>query len=360
MDKLVTDSAAQPTTTRLPTPSPSTAPQVPTGSYVPPPSYVLLPAEPDAHPHTVPSASGRTYITKRQRGSDAITVGTLLLYLPNFLYSLLVMGILPWLFHTVGLVMLFAWLLSGALVFCRTVENVFAHRLLRMRRPTPDERARLEPAWHEVASRAGVQACGYELWVENSPGLNASVAGGHIVCVTGFALHHLPDRELAALLARELGRHVAGHSWSSLLGRWYAVPGELAWSTLRAALRKLSRILGVSATALALLAFVGFTVMTAGTLCGLPLALLATPYLLAYVHRRAELRADRHAAALGFGTALVSALERVHEDERKKAGLRAWVRPRTAAHGLLQRLLATHPEQHIRINRLVPLLHRSL
>ncbi|WP_189931872.1 M48 family metalloprotease [Streptomyces sulfonofaciens] len=291
---------------------------------------------------------------------DTAAVGTLLLYVPNFLCSLLVMGLVPLALGTAGLLVPVAWLLSGILVFWRRAESFIAHRLMKVRRPTPDERARLEPAWCAVTARAGVHMDSYELWVEDSNDLNASTATGHILCTTRFALRHLPDGELAAVLAHELGHHVGGHSWSALLGQWYAVPGQLVWRGVRTAAARFLRASGLFVTGLVVPALAVLAVMMADALYGLPFLLLATPYLIAYVRRRGVLRADRHAAALGFGTMLVAALERSQHGERTGLNELVTESGRTGKEkGALHRLLAAHPGPRTRIHHLVPFLETA-
>ncbi|WP_406104658.1 M48 family metalloprotease [Streptomyces sp. NBC_01003] len=107
---------------------------------------------------------------------------------------------------------------------------------------TAQERQRLEPVWREVTARAGVDARTYELWVEDSDGLNAVAAAGHIVGVTRFAMSELPNGESAAVTAHELGHHVGGHTWSSLLGYWCALPGRIAWRVFRGIGRALFKV----------------------------------------------------------------------------------------------------------------------
>ncbi|SDN06643.1 Zn-dependent protease with chaperone function [Streptomyces sp. cf386] len=309
-------------------------------------------------------STGRLHFAARQRGLDATALGQLVLYLPGTVMSLVVLllisgGLDAWLgvpFWILPLV----WLLSGALLFHRPVEDFLALHLLRLQRPLPDEYARLAPIWREVTARAGVDGRTYELWVQDSDDLNAYAAAGHIVGVTRFALDNLSSAQLAAILAHELGHHTGGHVWSSLLGEWYALPGRLAWRVIRSVM-----VLAVawasyySWLATALLIFVTglLTISTLEKLYGLPLILLVTPYLIAAVGRRAELRADQHAAGLGFARELAGVLQAMHEAERK-----ARLAAMTAAGGkdpqpgLLARLLATHPDYPTRLHRLRPYL----
>lgn len=101
-------------------------------------------------------------------------------------------------------------------------------RLYRLRYPTPEEDRKLRSAWRRVTARAGVDADAYQLWVEDSTGINAMAAAGHIVGVTSHSLRTLTPGKLAGVLAHELGHHVGGHAWSSLLTFWYALrkPGS--------------------------------------------------------------------------------------------------------------------------------------
>ncbi|MFI1681121.1 M48 family metalloprotease [Streptomyces sp. NPDC020607] len=308
--------------------------------------------------------SGRVHYSAHQRGVDATALGQLLLLLPGTLMSLLVLlllsgGLDAWLGVPLWIPPV-VWLASGALLFHRPTEDLLARHLLRLHRPMPDEYARLAPVWREVTARAGVDGRTYELWVEDSDHLNAYAAAGHIVGVTRFALDHLPSSQLAAVLAHELGHHTGGHVWTSLLGCWYALPGRAAWYAIRLAVSfamAVTRSFSWAATAALVLVIAALTYSTLTLLHGLPLVLLVTPYLIAAVGRRAELRADRHAAALGFGPTLAQVLVAMHAAETSSG------RPSLAAAGasphapgLLARLLSTHPDYPTRLHRLKPYL----
>ncbi|WSQ11204.1 M48 family metalloprotease [Streptomyces sp. NBC_01231] len=306
--------------------------------------------------------TGRLHFTAHARGLDATALGQLVLRLPGTVMSLLVVllassGLEAWLGIPLWAPPLL-WLVSGALVFHRPTEDFLARHLLRLHRPMPAEYARLAPVWREVTARAGIDSRTYDLWIEDSEDLNAYAAAGHIVGVTRFALEHLPTSQLAAVLAHELGHHTGGHVWSSLLGEWYALPGRLAWRLIRSLLALAmiwSRRSSWSATALLLVVVGLVTFTTLQRLYGLPLLLLATPYLIAAVGRRAELRADQHAAALGFARELAVVLETMHRAERatgraaKAAAGRGDAEPR-----FLDRLLSTHPDYPTRLHRLEP------
>lgn len=341
--------------------------------YAPPQHYPAAPVPPTAspapappaphHPHHIPTDRGRVHISAHQRRTDATAVGNLLLYLPNFLCSLLVVSLFSLFFQELAFLVVILWLLSGALVFHRPTESALARRLLHLRHPTPQERAKLEPVWREVTARAGVEGRNYELWVEDSDGLNAVAAAGHIVGVTRFAMNELPNGELAAVMAHELGHHVGGHAWSGLLGYWYAQPGRIAWRVLRALsviVFKVSRAFSCFGVAFVVLVLGSIALATISTLYGLPLLILGVPYALAAVGRRAELRADEHAAALGFAPMLAAVLDKLHQEEQAQtaalAALNGGVPPEESP---LSKLLSSHPDYHTRLHHLQPYLQQQ-
>ncbi|MFC4032989.1 M48 family metalloprotease [Streptomyces polygonati] len=352
---------------RPPSPPHRPSPRTPPRTAPPPPPAAAEPPATGTHPHEMDfGGRGRVHIADRQRGTDATAWGQLLLHVPGFLISLiLVTGVAYALLSSAGWLLVVVWIGSGALVFHPPAEGVFARRLLKLRYPTPAERARLEPVWHEVTARAGVEGRKYELWVEDSDELNALAAAGHIVGVTRFSLETLPSGQLAAVLAHELGHHTGGHAWSSLLGYWYGLPGRLAWAAVRAvarfALTLGARVSGCAA--LIVLGVLASLVLTFASRYGLILLLvLAAPYLLAAVGRRTELRADQHAAALGFAPMLVEVLGTMHTQElaARAATARAMspYGPPAAAPepALLTRLLVSHPDYHTRLHYLRPYL----
>ncbi|MER7221773.1 M48 family metalloprotease [Streptomyces rubradiris] len=312
------------------------------------------------HPHHISTDHGRIHLAAQQRRTDATAVGSLLLHLPNFLGSLFVVGLLSLFLGGLGFLVILLWLASGALIFHRPTESALARHVLRLRYPTPQERAKLEPVWREVTARAGVDGRTYELWVEDSDHLNAVAAAGHIVGVTRFAMDRLPNGELAAVMAHELGHHVGGHAWAGLLGYWYALPGRLAWRLLRGVttvMYKVSRAFSCFGIAFFGMAVMGLAYVTISSLYGLPLLILGVPYALAAVGRRAELRADQHAAALGFASMLAAVLEKMHQEEQQvQAALTLRNGGVPVARSPLAKLLTSHPDYHTRLHHLQPYL----
>ncbi len=283
----------------------------------------------------------------RRRRPDAAVAFELLLAVPVVLSSVLVMALLGQLV-TPHWVVPVVWLMSGAVVFLPAADRVLAHLVFRLRRPTPHELDALWPAWETVSDIAGVEARKYTLWIQNSREVNAMAAGGHVVGVSTAALG-LPPRQLEAVLAHELGHHLAGHSTTSLVRWWYELPARLAIVVL---LLVASVVLAVGRVFVRFgNAVVGFACITVVVVLGV-FALVASPWLLlvpviapllALTSRYAELRADRVAAELGYGPVLQDVLQRWisdgHDDARARAGLRA-------------RMLASHPSCAHRISRL--------
>ncbi|MFI8128609.1 M48 family metalloprotease [Streptomyces diastaticus] len=76
--------------------------------------------------------------------------------------------------------------------------------------------------------------------------------------------------------------------------------------------------------------------------------------------RHAELRADQHAAALGFAPMLASVLHQMHEADqaaRHQAALAARAAgTRLPEESAMAKLLATHPDHHTRLHHLQPWL----
>jgi Zn-dependent protease with chaperone function len=92
---------------------------------------------------------------------------------------------------------------------------------------------------------------------------------------------------------------------------------------------------------------VAFTLATATY--GLIFLPLATPYLVAAISRQAELRADEHAASLGYASPLMSVLRAEHDRKAPR---------RNAPDGVILRLLDSHPDVHTRMHRLQAHLNR--
>jgi Zn-dependent protease with chaperone function len=285
----------------------------------------------------------------RRRTLDLSAVLDLVLALPLVFSSLFVVALLGQaLLPQAVWVLPVGWLLSGAVVFLPQVDVLIA-ATLRARRPTGAERAWFMPLWHDVCANARVDGRRYSLWVRNSDEVNALATGGHVVAVTTAALD-LPARQLEAVLAHELGHHLSGHATASLLRWWYGLPARLLALLVGVVSRLVLAIGQVFGSGFA--ALVSLVVVFALFLALLAVSpwLLLLPVLapvLAWTSRRAELRADRIAAELGYAPPLLEVLRRWLRDE---PGTRAGVRAR---------MLASHPSCATRIRGLENYLSRG-
>ncbi|MDX3758823.1 M48 family metalloprotease [Streptomyces sp. AK02-04a] len=306
-------------------------------------------------------AGSRIHVAAHQRGADATAIGQLAVQVPGFLVSLAVVasfavGILG---TAMGWLVILAWLASGALVFHRPTELAFARHVMKLRAPLAEERARLEPIWREVTARAGIEAHTYELMVENSTDLNAVAAAGHVVGVTTYALNEIPSSNLAAVLAHELGHHTGGHAWTGLLGHWYSLPGRIAWAFMRGIARiaiRVASVFSLAATGMVYL-FIGIFVIGGFVAAWyITVPLVAAPYLLAYVGRQGELRADRQAADLGFAPHLAQVLYHFQAQEDAVKAQAAAQGRQLKEPGGLAKLLTTHPDNYTRLQALEPYL----
>ena len=272
-------------------------------------------------------------------------VAELLLGVPTVLSSLLLVSLLGravsqqmwWLFPVL-------WLVSGAIVFVPATDRVLAAVVHRLRKPTRTESATLEPLLEDVCANAGVDPGRYWLRIQNSREINAMAVGGHVVGVSTAALG-LPREQLEAVLAHELGHHLAGHTKISLLRWWYELPARmtiLVVVLVGVVVLRIGQAFGGTGAIVSVVLVVALGIV----------AVLASPWLLlvpviaplvALTSRRAELHADRIAAELGYGPRLLEVLQRWiregHDDIRARAGLRA-------------RMLASHPSCAQRISKL--------
>lgn len=298
-----------------------------------------------AHADGLRRSEGRVHIRAQRRWPDATTLRHLALHIPNALLSLLVVVPASFVLALLTVVPVYGWavvwLLSGVLALCRPVGSPLLRLLYGLHRPTTQELARLGPLWREVTARAGVDASAHTLWVEESNAVVAKAAGGRLVRVTSHAVEHLPDGELAAVLARELGHRAGAHAWARLITHWYSLPGLHAWRLLRGSVLRAHRRSPRTA-ALVVLTLVLVATVAVILSYGLLLPVLAAPFLMAAAARGAELRADRYAGDLGLAPELTALLHRTIDSGEK--------RPRLPA--VLARLLASQPDHRVRLHAL--------
>jgi STE24 endopeptidase len=268
-----------------------------------------------------------------------------------------------------------AWTASAALILVRPVEAGLAWLLYRrLRRPRPDELARIAPALDRVCRRAGTDPRRYLLRVEEKRQVNAFALGGHVLAVTWMSLE-LPGDLLEAVLAHEVGHHRHLHPLAIILGWWYLLPFEAGDRLLRT-IRRLTRWLAqtfnrlndrtgglaggrapdgalgmlVLLAVLGVLVVAGSVVVVVLGVLWLPLALLVrlAKVLAAALSRAGEHAADRHAAELGYGPGLVQVLGLFLRAEQSAP------RPRGMA-----ALLRSHPTSQARIDAINRTLHQQ-
>lgn len=116
------------------------------------------------------------------------------------------------------------WLVSALCYGMRPVQLAMARLLWPIRRPTESERSRLERIWRHVIAQAGVRGRRFRIRVVDLPEANAHSVGRDLVCVTTGALEQLGDRELAGVLAHELGHHLRMHTSVSAFLVWVLLP----------------------------------------------------------------------------------------------------------------------------------------
>lgn len=214
------------------------------------------------------------------------------------------------------------------------------------RQPTTEEQAVLEPAFREVLSRLGRGSKRrYRLRVIDDDNLNAAAGGGSLVMVTTRALHTLPDDQLKAVLAHELGHHAGLHPLVLLAQGWMYVPIRIvAW--VAAKLHKIVVwISGQKVNNRVYFALLAVALLLRLMLFVLGLVLRLANLILVSFGRRAEYRADDMGVALGYGHSLERALRTIEGTapaELQPSGAGSW----------LTNLESTHPPTAKRIERI--------
>jgi Zn-dependent protease with chaperone function len=116
------------------------------------------------------------------------------------------------------------WCASAVCYALRPVQLALARLLWPIRRPTPAERRRLDLAWEHVVDHARVPGQRFRIKVVDLAEVNAHSVGRDLICVTTGALTELGDRELAGVLAHELGHHLRMHTSAAAFLVWVLLP----------------------------------------------------------------------------------------------------------------------------------------
>jgi Zn-dependent protease with chaperone function len=239
------------------------------------------------------------------------------------------------------------YLAAAVVMFIRPVQAGVLTPLLGARRPTDDEYDRIYPLWRRIARANDLPPERYILRVLPSDELNAYACGGHLVVVTSFAVAELPQRELAGVLAHELGHHLGMHTVGLTIAHWLSLP-----VVLFARVGFLLQNVATAATRAFASQSAGWTMLgqlVAGLLNVLSLPFVAALYaadaLGNVIGHRSELQADRRVVRMGFGPNLAQALRHVISlgGGRRPIGWRA-------------RLAASHPPARTRVARIDAML----
>jgi Zn-dependent protease with chaperone function len=262
-----------------------------------------------------PASGGNTGAPGSRPGRrvEVSTATSLLSAVPWFFWSFVVISSVAGTFGPSGRwIGVGLWLLSGAVVFLHSVEETIARFMFRLRKPTLVEQQRIYPIWREVARRADVDGAKFSLWIQNSDEVSAHATPGHTVALTRWALYTLPPSHLEAVLAHELSHHLGGRTWLSLLNFWYSIPARSALVVVRLMVRAMKAVpaIGCLVGGFLALSYLGIllAIITFGGSFVFPIFFLTpfiAPPILAWLSRWEEKQADRRAAALGYGPALV-------------------------------------------------------
>lgn len=216
----------------------------------------------------------------------------------------------------------------------------------RHKTPHPGGQAVLDPAFSEVLSRLGRGSKRrYRLRVIDDDHINAAAGGGSLVMVTTRALHTLPDDQLKAVLAHELGHHAGLHPVVLLAQAWMYVPIRIvAWVAARIH-NIVAWISGRKVSPGVYWFLLGVSLFLRLMLLALGLMLRLANLILVFFGRRAEYRADDMGVALGYGQDLEGALRTMESTapaEIQPSGAGSW----------LTNLEDTHPPTAKRIERI--------
>lgn len=249
------------------------------------------------------------------------------------------------------------WVLSACLYGLRPIQLAFARLLWPVRRPGPAEQARLDRVWTQVVCRAAVSRQRFRIWVVDLEDVNAHCVGRDLICVTTGALAALGDRELAGVLAHELGHHLRMHTAASAFLVWVLLPLQavaLLGDLLALPPARLARLLSgrgfgpAAGHRVLMLLARGETAVR---------AVFGAPGTLAFAvknaaSRRAEYQVDAYAVDLGFGAELLSALRWFEACAPPPPAEPLVPGPRRARHAAARSPRPTHPPLERRMARI--------
>ncbi|MBR7835912.1 M48 family metalloprotease [Actinospica durhamensis] len=252
------------------------------------------------------------------------------------------------------------WVLTACLYGLRPVQLALAKLLWPVRRPTQGEQQRLDEVWSRVLRRAAVSERRFRIWVVDLADVNAHCVGRDLICVTTGALAELGDRELAGVLAHELGHHLRMHTAAAAFLVWVLLPLQavsLVGSGLALPFARMARGLGSADGVDCVFGARRAAVSVLARLeSGLRLV-FAAPGMLAFAvknaaGRTAEFQVDAYAVDLGFGAELLSALRWFEACAQPPQVQPLVPGPRRARHAAVREARPTHPPLERRMARI--------
>ena len=212
------------------------------------------------------------------------------------------------------------------------------------REPTLEEYSRIASILESVLVRIDRgRDRGYQLRVVDLDEVNAFAAGGNVVVVTTRALWKLPDRQLEAVLAHEMGHHIGMHPIILLFRAWLMYPISLIRRIALTIHNLVAFLTRFRMSWKVYLFLVGLVLILKLILVLFRVYLGALHYILMALGRMAEYRADRAATRLGLGNALIESLQSSDTE-----GSNVSYKP-----PLLDRWRNTHPPIGSRIDRII-------
>jgi Zn-dependent protease with chaperone function len=228
-------------------------------------------------------------------------------------------------------------------LFSRPVQSFVLMRLLGAREPSRRERELLNAAWRPIVRRNSLEQRQFVLAVVDTDALNAFACGGHLVIVSSQAIERLDTELLSGVIAHELSHHLGLHTVSLTIAQWMILPVVLlsrAGMRLRAVAEAATLTFARRVPPLhALGLFVAAFLHVASWLLMLNVSLANV--LGNAASRATEFHADRRAARLGFGHALLAAMREWEATAAREPRGNVW-----------QRVFASHPPMRLRINKL--------
>lgn len=305
-------------------------------------------SEPQENRSSRPGPQNRTEIDAVSRLGDWTTLGSVATLAVLSLFTRITL--LP--FTGTASVMFGGTERTWFIIYCALFGLLFIPKLDRLqiwlfardtRDPTPEERSVLQPVWEQALTRTGKgRHRAYRLRISDLKMVNAFAVGGSVVVVTRYALTNLPASQLEAVLIHELGHHIGLHPVMLLAREWLMYPIRLVYWFATRTQRILASILLVRMSWKAQLATLIIVASLQLALLGLRTFLGIIHYILMFISRIAEYRADRTAVMLGAGPQLADALEsmttNLSQTPRRQSLLDTWG--------------ATHPPTNKRIERI--------